>query len=218
MQPAGVAHDESAAEHALRLVADLVVAALPLQDLARTALALNSNVSAAARRRLAVLLPRLRPLTLPPFNLQWDELLSRKKFSLPYAGLVTFAAACESGALPQLTQLRVNYNQVGDAGVQALGAALGSGALPGLQELWLNDNAIANAQQLADLAALPRLQTLYLAGSPISRTPDYVQTVLSIAPPTLSQLDADTVSTLTSKSAAKSDTAGHETANVAQEE
>ena len=97
--------------------------------------------------------------------------------------------------------------------------AVACASLVSLEELWLNDNPVAEEAHLADLALLPRLQTLYLAssispphtrhpslphpprpphppqaGSPISKLPDYVRVVLGLAPTSLAQLDADLVS------------------------
>jgi hypothetical protein len=52
--------------------------------------------------------------------------------------------------------------------------AVACASLASLEELWLNDNPVAEEAHLADLALLPRLQTLYLASSippPTTRTP-----------------------------------------------
>ena len=58
--------------------------------------------------------------------------------------------------------------------------------------MWLNDNPIAEPGALAEIASLARLKTIYLAGSPISKSSDYRQIVLRLAPG-ITQLDADAV-------------------------
>jgi Leucine-rich repeat (LRR) protein len=111
------------------------------------------------------------------------------------------------GALLELRELYADHNGIEDmAPLSPLAAlhtlelsnnqlqAVACARLGALEELWLNNNAIAAPEQLAELASLPRLQTLYLAGSPISQLPDYARTVLGLAPQTLRQLDADAVS------------------------
>ena len=59
-------------------------------------------------------------------------------------------------ALTELHTLELSNNRL-----QAVACA----SLVSLEELWLNDNPIEEETHLADLAALPRLQTLYLASS-----------------------------------------------------
>ena len=56
------------------------------------------------------------------------------------AGVRTIAEACAGGVLPQLTSLNLCYNEIGDAGVQVLAGALASGALPQLTYLNLGGN------------------------------------------------------------------------------
>ena len=60
-----------------------------------------------------------------------------------------------------------------------------------LEELWLSENPIADVGALADVAALPRLKTIYLSGCPLALTAEYRASVLRLAPSTLVQLDAD---------------------------
>ena len=110
MQPpaAAAAHAESAAEHALRIVADLVVAELPLSSLVRTALPLNRTVSAAAAARLSKLLrEEMAPLSAAPFGLERRQLLSHTALFLERRDVTDLhferlGAALAIGALPQL--------------------------------------------------------------------------------------------------------------------
>ena len=60
------------------------------------------------------------------------------------AGLTAFAEAVESGALPQLEDLRLHYNQIGDVGMQALAGAVSKGALASLKTLSLYGNQIGD--------------------------------------------------------------------------
>jgi serine/threonine protein kinase len=59
-------------------------------------------------------------------------------------------------ALTQLHTLELSNNRL---------QAVVCGSLVSLEELWLNDNLVEEEAHLADLALLPRLQTLYLASS-----------------------------------------------------
>ena len=52
------------------------------------------------------------------------------------AGLTALAKAVESGALPRLKKLRMDYNSIGDAGMSALANACASGALDHLTVCW----------------------------------------------------------------------------------
>ena len=49
--------------------------------------------------------------------------------------MTALAEAAGKGTLPQLKVLRLNNNQIGDAGVMALAEAAGKGTLPQLKEL-----------------------------------------------------------------------------------
>ena len=59
-----------------------------------------------------------------------------------------------SGALPQLEDLRLHYNQIGDVGMQALAGAVSKGALASLQTLDLSGNQIGDTSLSALLHPL----------------------------------------------------------------
>ncbi|EOD05795.1 hypothetical protein EMIHUDRAFT_466011 [Emiliania huxleyi CCMP1516] len=83
------------------------------------------------------------------------------------------AAVLASGAAPDLKELYLGYNQIGDEGCNTLAAALGKeGAAPRLEELYLSYNKIGDEGCKALTAALkeggaPRLKMLYLEGNTI---------------------------------------------------
>ena len=60
-------------------------------------------------------------------------------------GMIAFAAAIGSGAMAKLTILYLGNNEIGDAGMQAFATACGNGAIPQLKELSLFSNRIGNA-------------------------------------------------------------------------
>ena len=110
-----------------------------------------------------------------------ESLLQLRELYADHNGLESMAPLA---ALTELHTLELSNNRL-----QAVACA----SLVSLEELWLNDNPIEAETHLADLAALPRLQTLYLAsstrpprptpphpthpatkeGSPIPHTPPY---------------------------------------------
>ena len=62
------------------------------------------------------------------------------------AGVTALAEAAGKGTLPQLKALFLNRNQIGDAGVMALAEAAGKGALPQLNTLYLSNNSNISQQ------------------------------------------------------------------------
>ena len=52
------------------------------------------------------------------------------------------ASACASGALPQLKELRLAMNQIGDAGLTSLADVCAKGALASLKELVVDDGPL----------------------------------------------------------------------------
>ena len=109
------------------------------------------------------------------------------------------------GAVATLRELYADHN-----GIDAMGALSGlsrlhtldlscnrlaaveCATLTALEELWLNENPIESAADLADLARLTGLRTIYLAGSPIAQSPDYRAELCRLVP-SLHQLDADAI-------------------------
>lgn len=65
-------------------------------------------------------------------------------------------------------------------------------ALAELEDLWLNNNFVESFDELAEIAPLQRIATLYLEKNPLQRSADYRGRVLAVFP-RLSQLDADEV-------------------------
>ena len=112
-----------------------------------------------------------------------EPLLQLRELYADHNGLESMAPLA---ALTGLHTLELSNNRL-----QAVACA----SLVSLEELWLNDNPIEEEAHLADLALLPRLQTLYLAsstppthlttkqGSPITSvhplTPPYISLPLS---------------------------------------
>lgn len=88
-------------------------------------------------------------------------------------GVVALAKVCrDSGALPNLEELYLYDNRIGDAGVAALAAAVGSGSLPQLKTLDLGKNQIgdvgvASLATAADGGALTNVTRLALAANRI---------------------------------------------------
>ena len=82
-----------------------------------------------------------------------ESLLQLRELYADHNGLESMAPLA---ALTELHTLELSNNRL-----QAVACA----SLVSLEELWLNDNPIEAETHLADLAALPRLQTLYLASS-----------------------------------------------------
>ena len=56
-----------------------------------------------------------------------------------------FASAVASGSLPQLRDLRLYENQIGDGGMQAFASAVASGSLPSLKTLLIGNNKFTDA-------------------------------------------------------------------------
>ena len=59
-----------------------------------------------------------------------------------------------SGSLPNLTELFINSNKIGDSGLQAFASAVASGSLPQLQLLQLNSNSIGDGGMQAFASAV----------------------------------------------------------------
>jgi hypothetical protein len=89
-------------------------------------------------------------------------------------GFKVFADACAIGALPKLkTQLELQDNNIGDAGVIALATACVSGAMAQLEELSLFHNNISDAGITAlaraiAIGALASLKSLLIDGEHMS--------------------------------------------------
>ena len=120
----------------------------------------DSQDSQGARTRALLRNLVTRPWNTPILDLTGNRIGDR--------GLSAFAGAVTSGALPQLTELRLDWNRIGDAGVEALAKACASGSLPPLGGLFLNTNQIgdAGATALAGVCAsgaLPQLTLIDLA-------------------------------------------------------
>ena len=77
--------------------------------------------------------------------------------------------------MPELEQLWLNGNQIGDDGAKALAAAFAEGAMPKLEKLYLeynqigDDGAVALAEAVGK-GALPELKELYLERNKLSQT------------------------------------------------
>ena len=82
-----------------------------------------------------------------------EPLLQLRELYADHNGLESMAPLA---ALTQLHTLELSNNRL---------QAVVCGSLVSLEELWLNDNLVEEEAHLADLALLPRLQTLYLASS-----------------------------------------------------
>ena len=65
-----------------------------------------------------------------------------------------FASAVASGSLPQLRELYLYGNQIGDGGMQAFASAVASGSLPQLRTLWLSNNQIGDGGMQAFASAV----------------------------------------------------------------
>ena len=75
--------------------------------------------------------------------------------------MAALAALLEEGAMPNLTELDLDANQISDAGVAALASALRGGALPSCSTIGLSynpgsdapvDEALASPERAAALA------------------------------------------------------------------
>ena len=132
----------------LRELHELIFARLVLAD-AVAALRVSKIWRTAARARLAVLAPGVRPLLVAPFRLSPGDVLHATHLDVSCGGLgdagaAALAKACASGALAQLTVLGLEDNQIGDVGLEALAKACAGGALAQCRELYLLDNQIGD--------------------------------------------------------------------------
>jgi Ran GTPase-activating protein (RanGAP) involved in mRNA processing and transport len=97
---------------------------------------------------------------------------------LTFGSLVMSDAACTalfatlaSGALPQLKELDLTRNQIGDEGLESFSAALVSGEIAKLEKLMLRGNQIGDegmksfSTALAS-GAMANLKTLHKSGNP----------------------------------------------------
>ena len=75
---------------------------------------------------------------------------------------VAVSKVIATGVLKKLVILRLDNNQIGDAGVTALAEVAGKGTLPQLKELWLEDNSTISQQAKDALkAALPNCNVAF---------------------------------------------------------
>jgi hypothetical protein len=167
-------------------LAYLIVGHLQLTDVAYVALRIDRNFSAAARRRIAVLQPKLTALlATAPFvrfygpSTRLDLLLEMTDLSvvcgmrLGDAGLRILAGALCIGALPRLVRLNLGGNDIRDHGLALLvDACVGGGALLHLRELRIHENEIGDAgiahfSNACALGALTQLEELHMGGNDI---------------------------------------------------
>jgi hypothetical protein len=174
---------EPASDTVFRTLCCHIFAYMPLETLGLVVLQVNKAWCHAARQRLALLLPSLRPLMAAPFHLTATELLVGKG---PFyfhdcfdddddaeGGISAFAEACTSGALSRLEWLGFGFNQTRDAGMSTFAEACARGALPRLEGLNLGRNQIGNDglfsfSHALRSNALPQLKELYLHKNRIS--------------------------------------------------
>ena len=99
------------------------------------ALATFALLEQRSRALAAARLSRIKPLLAEPFCLTAEEIFCLPgTLYLAYKGLRSehvevLGAALVSGALPNLTVLYLQANQIGDAGLSSLADAVSSGAL-----------------------------------------------------------------------------------------
>lgn len=77
----------------------------------------------------------------PLFGIALEKLthLSLSSNQIGSDGMVAFAEAVGSGALPQLKELGIFNNLIGDIGMQSFAGAIGRGALPALKNVLVDD-------------------------------------------------------------------------------
>ena len=126
----------------------------------------------------------IRPLSSAPFALRLGRDLRSVVLSARLCGDVlcggdrkdgdratqVFATAIASGALSNLTELNLSFNQISDGGMQAFASAVAS--LPNLVYLDLTENEISDGGMQAFASAvasgaLPQLRALMLSGNNI---------------------------------------------------
>ena len=156
----------------LQRIVQLVVERAPRALAIFALLDQRSRVLAAAR------LERIKPLLTAPFHLTVQIIfcgsgaLNLSNHGLHSGHMEVLSAALVSLGLPQLMELHLYRNQIGDAGISALVDALSRGALPQLEKLWLGGNSIGDVglSALADVVsrgALPALEKLFLDSNQI---------------------------------------------------
>ena len=69
--------------------------------------------------------------------------------SIGNVGVSALVSACANGALPYLKELALSFNQIGDPGITSLSEALAVGAMAQLEALWLTNNRIGDAGLVA---------------------------------------------------------------------
>ena len=142
----------------LRELHEAIFAHLVLAD-AVAALRVSKIWQTAARARLAVLAPGVRPLLVAPFRLSPGDMLHATRLDvmnegLDDAGAAALAKACASGALAQCHGLSLSDNRIGDEGIKALASACGSGALAKCTEIALYGNPASSEAKKAVMDVL----------------------------------------------------------------
>ena len=87
-------------------------------------------------------------------NLCCVQILRLDNNEIGDAGVMALADAAAGGALPQLTNLYLDGNKIGDTGLSALASACASGALPELKEICVDNQHMRHPQLVA--ACQPR--------------------------------------------------------------
>ena len=103
-----------------------------------------------SRALAAVRLARMKPLLTAPFRLTVQRIFNGSG-TLDFSGrafrsehVEVLGLALVSGALPQLKDLWLSENSIGDVGLSALADVVSKGALPQLNRLVLSENAIGD--------------------------------------------------------------------------
>lgn len=94
--------------------------------------------------------------------------------------------------IPDVTGLPQGNLEIVDLSTNGVQSLAGVEALSTLQEMWLTSSAFTSYDDLRYLAALPKLNCLYLEHSPIAKDFEYRMVVTKMLP-TLEQLDATQV-------------------------
>jgi len=161
-------------------------------------------LSASARR------PGLAPATdaaivafLNKVGMTWEDVKHEEALRWLGKGIddkdcKTIAHLIASGSLPKLTYLKLDDNQIGDAGMSALASAIASGSMAKLAVLSLSHNTIGDADMSALAGAiasgsLGTLNELYLASNQIGDAgmTEFSRTIASGSLRNLTVLDLD---------------------------
>ena len=160
-------------EELLQRIVQLVAQRAP-RSLAILAL-LDQHSRTLAAARLAC----MKPLLTAPFKLTAGHIFTASSSLVLFARqlgskhMEVLGNALVSGALGNLTFLRLDSNQIGDPGMQALAGAVSNGALPQLEKLWLGGNSIGDAglSALADVVSRGALDHLTVCLRPTALFP-----------------------------------------------